>query len=236
MVEDLKKTILLSGIVALVVIFIMLSLKPSASNSLKTLELVEDDDIKEKISIVLENTKVLRRANYKNESISKEDILNLTLENLTKEDAKIIKIQPLKIYCEVTPQVRFTSSTECNIIVINNELFKKTIIELLDIEKDIELNNYKYKGLDCQNDGKKYYCLVSDYQETKKMHSFIEKIEKNENEYYVYEYNIELEKDEEEKIILLDEEYIKEHGIKYKHTFKETEEQFRLIESTIYID
>ena len=91
----------------------------------------------------------------------------------TEADTAFKTIAHKKSLCEVTGKILFTSTSNCNIKIINNDYFTKLIKNDFNVDVEVKFDTFTYKGHYCKNDGKRYYCLLSKYTETKKNLSFI---------------------------------------------------------------
>lgn len=202
---------------------------------------------------ILLNGDDLRKAYLSNETISDQEILQYILVNLDKNDYKMKVVIPEKIMCNVTGDIFFISDNVCKVEVISNDKVREYEKKIFGIDRELKYDEINYHGLNCKNNGQKYYCLVNDYVDTYKTYSLVDKAYVNNDEIYLYEYYL--------KINLLDStdcnkyynktycdnylteqapeivsDIVKKDGVYYKHTFKKNEfNLYSLIKSEIVV-
>ena len=155
-----------------------------------------------------------------------------------------------KSLCEVTGKILFTSTSNCNIKIINNDYFTKLIKNDFNIDVEVKFDTFTYKGHYCKNDGKRYYCLLSKYTETKKNLSFIYEAYEEGDTLVVKEYylNVDLnnkdlcnlylnpeycEKKNVNEPIVVPDEIIINNGVLYQHVFKKIDDKYYYLQSFI---
>ena len=189
-------------------------------------------------------------ASFSSDRIDEEFVIHYTIDNLAKEDYSTKVVEHKKSLCEVTGKILFTSTSDCNIRIIKNDVFSNKVKN--DFHKEIELSypNFNYKGYFCKNDGKRYYCLMSKYQETIKNFSVLKEAYEEDDKIIIYEYYLFVDlndkdscylylnkdycdkKNVNEEIIILDD-IIKDNGILYRHEFVREEEQYYYLQSFV---
>lgn len=250
--STLKNTSILSFI--LLCLFFVIAFATTSISNANTDDLVElsknDADYKI-VSEKLNKIEYFRNANINTDSFDNLEYLKFIFDNLDKKDYKTKKYTPTKIICEVNKNVTFVSGKSCNVLVISNKKIDEYKNILFKYEKDLEYVDFEYKGYECQNDGKSYYCLIKKYTEKEeyKGYSLIDKVYKTNNKIIVYEYYLAYENEYEDCIKYYSESYcvddfegelpkieenkIREYGVYFRHEFIKEEDNIYLDESFI---
>ena len=140
----------------------------SNSSDLQDLDKISKTESVSEIAINnLDKLNFFRNADLSVESVTNEDMMKFIFKNLQKDDYKIKNVDPLKIVGQVTDSVSFISSNTCNVLVINNDKLNGYKDLLFKYEKDLAFDDFSFEKYECKNDGKKYYCLIVDYDEKK---------------------------------------------------------------------
>ena len=201
---------------------------------------------------LLNKLEVFRTSYVDKDSIDNLDMIKFIFENLDKKDYKIKNIQPVKIDCRVNSKIRFTKGGTCKVMVVKNSKIEEYRDLLFKYDKEFEFVNFKYKGLECKNDDKSYYCLMNDYKEDKKEYkgySLIDSSYRSDNKVIIYEYyltdymdyescvkyygELYCTEDYDGELPLLDNKIIKKYGVYYRHEFIKEEDKLYLDKSFI---
>ncbi len=192
----------------------------------------------------------LRKASLVSVDLTSNEIIHFTIDNLTKDDYKIKKVEHDKIVCQVTETIKFTSDKDCKIRVINNDVFMKYQKKYFNTQNELEYSDFEYHGYDCKNSGSKYYCLVSSYTDTKLGYSLYDSAFKNDGLVTIREYYLQVDINDktrctnyfgdeycsdyvDKKKPSLSEKTIKEDGVLYEHVFAKSENSYYLVSSSI---
>lgn len=254
--KDVLKTITVTGIliiVSLLVVIIFSKVKYNVEKILSRTDLELNDP-----TVVILKDRIfnndLRKAKLIPSELSDEELITFTLSKLDKNDYIEKSIKPVKISCQVTDEIFFTSGKTCNIIIINNSVFKDYNKKYFDIERDMEYPNVEYEGYNCKNDGKRYYCLVKDYKKKYVSYSTLKDAYETKDEVVIREYYLKIELTNNQRCLsyfsqdicngnnnsnisyYIDDEIIKRDGVLYEHTFKRKDNSFYLEESIISSD
>ena len=224
----------------------------SNSSDLQDLDKISKTESVSEIAIKnLENLNFFRNADLSVDSVSDMDMMKFIFKNLQKDDYKIKDIEPLKIVCQVTDSISFISSNTCKVLVINNDKLNEYKHLLFKYDKDLVYDDFSFEKYECKNDGKKYYCLIVDYDEKKnyKEYSAIDSVYENKNrvviyEYYLfYRYNYEscvkyyeelyCTEDFEGELPKLEDDIIKKYGVYYRHEFIKDNDKLYLEKSYV---
>lgn len=190
----------------------------------------------EKAVMALDKLKELeyfRNSYVDNETVSNLDMIHYIFDNLRDGDYEIRRIQPLKIVCQVTDKVSFTSDQVCRVLVVDNKKLNEYKDILFNYYKEIEYVNFDYKGYNCVNDNDNYYCLIEDYEDTLEYqdYSLVDNVYSDGNKVILYEYYLiyrdsecnkyysELYCGPDSETPKMDEDIIKKYGVYYRHEF-----------------
>lgn len=237
--KDIVKTLIVSLIVlvALGISFVLVCNVEQGIELLTRTELpLSDPDVK-LLYQRIENNSDLRRASLDVNELKNVEILELVIDNLTKDDYKKKTIEAEKIDCEVTKKITFTTETgKCKIRIIDNDVFHKYLKKNFNIERDIEFNSINYYGYNCKNSGKKYYCMYDSYKNYVRGYSVFDKAYKTKDSIVINEYYLHVDVSDGNRCTLyFDEQYcadykemdrkdiakdtIKRDGVLYEHVF-----------------
>lgn len=251
--KDVAKTSILVGVLLVIflLVFIILGHLKHEVELLARTELSNNDPIVSILYKRVQNRTDLRRAYLVNTNLTSEDIIKFVLDHIEQEDYKKKTVTPTKITCQVTSTVDFTTNDEnCLIAVIDNDTIMEYQKKYFHVENELTFDDIKYHGLYCKNSGKKYYCLIGDYQETVLGYSVLDKAYEEKNRVILYEYYLQVDLNDTERCILyfgqdycanykkeerpyLDEKTILEDGVLYGHVFQKDEETYYLEKSFI---
>lgn len=239
----MKKKLLITGFIVGIVLLatgIAFFLFTNADDKFSLEENYEELDIQseqvQNLTNMLTDSNDLRKAYLDVKELSNDEILKHILISLKKDDYKVVNITPVKIMCYVTDGISFVSDSKCKIWVINNSKIMAYQKKLFNTDKKLSYDEINYQGMHCKNNGKKYYCHITKYTPSDKNFSIIDKVSKNKDEIYIYEYylNVNLENINKckqfypEKLCAnytkvklsdLTDDVIKDKGVYYKHTF-----------------
>lgn len=173
---DLKKTIFVCLSIIVFLGIISIASNVFASNSSRNENYVKLSITDPDVTILydkIEKVSELRKASYDSGLASNEDIIKTSIMSLTTEDYVTKTIKPNKIICQVTNSISFVSSKKCKVKIINNDTIMSYQRKIFNTEKVLEYIDLKINGLNCKNNGKKYYCLVNDYNDNRKNYTVI---------------------------------------------------------------
>lgn len=253
-------TLVGTGVLSLVLLCLFFVISFNITNSLN-----DDDEKLIKLSNkeadvilateLLEKFEVFRSSYVDKDNIDNLDMIKFIFDNLNKKDYKIKKIESIKIDCRVNDKIRFTQGGICKVLVVSNKTINGYRDLVFKYDKELELLNFKYKGLECKNDNKNYYCLVNNYKETKqeyKGYSLIDSAYKSDDRIIIYEYyltdyqtyescskyygEVYCTDDYEGNLPSLDDSVIKKYGVYYRHEFVKEEDKLYLDKSFIVND
>ena len=251
--KDIIKTLIVSLIilVSLGVCFLLVSNVEQGIELLTRTELpLSDPDVK-LLYRQIENNSDLRMAELDVNELKNSEILELVIDNLTKDDYTKKTVKAEKIDCEVTKKITFTTDTgKCKIRIINNDVFHKYLKKTFNVEKDIEFNSINYHGYNCKNSGKKYYCMYESYKNYVRGYSAFDKAYKTKDTIVISEYYLHVDVSNGERCSLyFDEQYcadykemdrkdisedtIKRDGVLYEHVFKLVDGKYYLQKSYV---
>lgn len=252
--KDIKKTAVLVGTIILVAMIVLLIV----NNAKYGVELLTRTKLSANDPTVviafdkLDKMTYLRTAQFKNENISSIDIIQFVLDNMEEDDYTVKKVKPVKIMCEITETIHFQTEEkkDCNLRIIKNSTFADIEQKYFNTRTVTEFPEIRYHGYYCKNDGTKYYCLVSSYNESILDYSLFADAYQEKDKAVLYEYYLRIDLNDEKRCNkYLDEEYcsdyvnkekpeiddeiIKKDGVLYEHVFKETENNYYLEQSHI---
>ena len=191
----------------------------------------------------------LRKPNIVNNQLSSDEIIKFVIDNIEEADYKDKKVKAEKITCYVANGVLFTTNTgSCSIRIISNETFMKYQKKFFNTEIPLEFVDIKYHGLKCENSGNNYYCLKYPYYETLLGYSVYNRAYKDSEHIYIQEYYLNIDLEDKDKCIsffneeycnnytkmerpVLDEDFIKAHGVLFEHVFTQVEDNYYLEKS-----
>lgn len=223
----------------------------SNANSEDLVLLKETDEDYKIVTEKIKDVEYFRNADINKSTVTNLEYLQFIFDNLNEKDYKIKKYTPTKIICEVNSSVKFVSGNSCKVLTIKNSKIDEYKNILFKWDKDIEYVDFEYKGYECQNDGKSYYCLIKKYTEKEeyKGYSLIDKVYKTDNKIIVYEYYLSYEGKYEECIKYYKESYctedydgelpeiseknIRNYGAYFRHEFIKEDENIYLDKSFI---
>lgn len=251
--KDIKKTAIIIGVTCITALVALLIV----NNAQYGVELLTKTSLsKNDPTIIIALDKLnkltnLRTANFKPSNMSSEEVIEFAIDNLESNEYNIKKITPKKIICEVTDTIHFqTEESQCTIKVIKNSAIKNLEETFFNNSTVSEYPEIEYHGHHCKNDGTKYYCLISDYQNSILEYSLFDSAYQEKDKVVIREYYLRIDsKDNARCKKYLDKEYcdsanskdkpelneetIKKDGVLYEHIFKETDSSYYLEESRI---
>lgn len=250
--RDIFKTFI-SVIVVMLILCIVFFIVGNAKYGIELLTTTNLDIKDPTVKILydrIENNTDLRKANMVSADLTSNEIIHLVIDNITKEDYKIKKVEHEKIICQVTSTIKFTSNSDCKIRVIDNDVFMKYQKKHFNTENEVVFDDFYYHGYDCKNNGEKYYCMVSSYNNTLFGYSAFDSAFKNDNKVTIKEYYLQVDlKNNKRCSSYFGEEYcndyknkekpslsektIKSDGVLYEHVFVKKDDSYYLERSTI---
>lgn len=249
--DFIKTTIcVLIVMIVLVVVFFIVGNAKYGIELLTTKQLdFKDPTVKVLYDRVKDKTD-LRKASLVTNEMSSKEIIEYVLDNLTKDDYSSKTVKPEKIICEVTKTIHFTSSKDCKIVVIKNEVFNKYQKKLFNTELELSFDDIKYHGYDCKNNGEKYYCMKYDYKNTVLGYSSYDSAYEINDKVYIREYYLQVDlKNNDRCVNYFSEDYCKDYskkdkptlsdktikndGVLYEHVFVKNDQSFYLESSNI---
>ncbi len=192
----------------------------------------------------------LRKAHLVSSDLTSDEIIYFVIDNITKDDYKIKKVQHDKIVCQVTETIKFTSDKDCKIRVIDNDVFMKYQEKYFNTHNELEFKDFNYHGYNCKNSGSKYYCFVSSYTDTILGYSAYDSAFENGGMITIREYYLQVDIDNKDRCTnyfgedycndfedkdkpSLSQEVIKEDGVLYEHVFTKSGNSFYLVSSSL---
>lgn len=250
------RDVIKTGIVVIAVLFIMCFVFFIVGNAKYGIELLTTTKLDEKdptVQILYERIKDstdLRKAKLVSADLTSDELIRLVIDNITEDDYKIKKVEHEKIICQVTSTIKFTSSSDCKIRVIDNDVFMKYQKQYFNTENEILFDDFNYHGYECKNSGEKYYCMVSKYTNTVFGYSVFDSATKNNDVVTIREYYLQIDLKKTGRCInYFGEEYcndyagkdkpsladktIIEDGVLYEHVFVKKGESYYLESSSI---
>ena len=250
--KTILKTIVLIILIVAAIIFSLKMYNKSHTKNEENIkeELDNNSEIVKNLMNKVYSSKYYRDAKFSKNRIDDRFVLEYTIDNLTDKDYQKKVVEHKKSLCEVTNRILFTSTSDCTIRIIKNEVFKNKIQKDFNIEKDIKYVEFKYKGYYCKNDGKKYYCFMSNYKENIKNFSSIKEAYKEDNKIIIYEYYFFIDLNDKDTCylylnkdycdkkdikqeIVIDEDVIINNGVLYRHEFEQTEDNYYFLQNYI---
>lgn len=252
--KDVTKTGALVGIVLLlliIIIFIIGNIKYGAQLLTRT-TIVENDPTIKILSEQIENLNVLRKASLVNSDLSSDEIIKYVISNITEEEYTSKSIKLKKTVCEVTDKILFSvnENTKCQIMIINNDTFDEYQKRFFGVENKVSFDDFKYHGLNCKNDGTKYYCLVGDYENTVLDYSTFKSAYSEKDKIVIQDYYLRVNLEDKNRCLKyfdndycenyntmdkpeLDKEIIENDGVLYEYVFKDNGDNYYLEKSFI---
>ena len=251
--KDVIKTIVLTSIIIIVgiITFFIITRVEKGIESLSRTELpLRDPDVTLLYDKIANNTN-LRKASMNVQDLSNKEIIELVIDNISKKDYEKKTIKAEKIVCQVTKTIAFTTEDKkCNIRIISNDVFNKYIKNNYNLTKDIEFNDFDYNGYNCQNNGKKYYCMYTPHKKYVYGYSEFANAYKEDDTIIINEYYLQVDVTNGTRCnTYFDEEYcsdykdkekhdinsktIKKDGVIYEHVFKQIDGKYYLQKSYV---
>lgn len=245
--KDLLKTGL-SVVIVMLVLCLTFFIVGNAKYSIELLTITKLDFKDPTVKILydkIKNSTDLRTAHLVAADLSSDEIIHLVIDNIHEDDYKVKKIEHEKIICQVTDTIKFTSSEDCKVRIIDNSLFMDYQKKYFNTEIPIEFNDFNYHGYECKNNGDSYFCMVYPYNETIMGYSLFDSAFKNNDKVTIREYYLQVDYKmtnrcskyfgEEfcndytgkEKPTLSDKT-IKEDGVLYEHVFVKSNDKYYL--------
>ena len=188
---DLKKTIIVCLCIVVFLGMISIASNVFASNSSSNENYVKLSITDPDVTILydkIEKVSELRKASYDSSLASNEDIIKTSIMSLNDEDFETKTVKPNKIICQVTNSISFVSSKKCKIKIINNDTIMTYQRKIFNTEKELEYIDLEINGLDCKNNGKKYYCLINEYNDNRKNYTVIKDAYKDGEDIIIRDY------------------------------------------------
>ncbi len=250
------KTVLKTIVLCVVVVFaLFLSIKiHNSTNALTTensrLELAPNDPTVQLLMNRVNSSDIFRSAGFSTSNLKEDDVIAYVFDNLTKDDYSTKKVEHKKSLCEVTGKILFTSTSDCNVKIISNDVFTSKIKNDFNVDFELSKKTFDYHGHFCKNDGKKYYCLLSKYTYMIKHFSVVKEAYEEDNKLVIKEYyffvdlndrdtcNLYLNVDYCEKKnvneeVVVDEDIIKNNGVLYQHEFEHVDDNYYYLQSFV---
>lgn len=250
------RDILKTGLSVVVVMFILCFVYFIVGNAKYGIELLTTTNLDFKDPIVkvlydrIENSINLRTAKLVAKDLTSDEIIHLVIDNLNEEDYKVKKVEHEKIICQVTDTIKFVSSEDCKVRIIENSLFMDYQKKYFNTEIELEFKDFNYHGYECKNNGEKYYCMVYPYNKTIVGYSSFESAFKNNDKVTIREYYLQVDYKENGRCTKyfgedfcndyagkekpsLSKKTIIEDGVLYEHVFVKQGETFYLETSHI---
>ena len=199
----------------------------------------------------VQNNTFLRKADLDTTSLSNEEIIEYVFDNLTKDDYKVKRYEATKIYCCITYNIEFTTERDsCDITIINNSKFMEYQKDVFNTERELSFNDINYKGYNCKNDGSKYYCVYTKYNDPIVGYSVFKDAYEDKEGVVIHEYYLSINLSKTDRCLNyfnneycsnyanserppIDEEVIKRDGVLYEHLFVKDEDNYYLKRSFI---
>ena len=153
--KDVLKTVILTGILIIICVLVFVVFGKVKYNVVKMLS---------RNDLTLNDPTVLILKDRIYDELSDEELVTFTLSRLEQKDYSMLKVEPVKINCQVTDKIFFTSGSTCNVMVFSNNVVNEYVKKYFNLDKDMSYPAIQYEGYTCKNDGTKYFCLVKDYR------------------------------------------------------------------------
>lgn len=240
MKRDAIKTIIVTFVILIslgIAFLIVANIEQGIEMLTRTDAPLSDPDVKLMYESIEDNI-YLRRASLDVNDLTDKEIIELVMDNLTKDDYTKKTVEAEKIVCQVTKKISFnTEEKKCTIRVIENKVFTDYIKNKYNLDKEIDFNDFEYHGYTCKNSGKKYYCMYDKYNEPIRGYSVFDKAYKLKDTLVISEYYVQVDMSDGDRCLTyFDEEYcanykdmdrkdiddktIKKDGVLYEHIFK----------------
>ena len=135
-------------------------------------------------------------------------------------------------------------------IEIKNDTISKYQKKIFNVDTELVFDDFNQYGLNCKNNGEKYYCLIGSYTDTLLGYSVFDSAYEYQDKITVVEYYLQIDLSDKERCLkFFNEEYctnykemdkpslsdktIKENGVLYKHVFYKEEDKYYLENSFI---
>lgn len=251
--KDILKTIVLTGILVIIclIVFVVLGKVRYSVEMLSRTELDLTDPTVTILKDRITSNDYLRKAKMIPSELSDEELIEFTLNNLNNSDYTTMQVEPVKINCQVTDKIFFTSGSTCNLKVIDNSKFNEYIKKYFNIERELSYPVIQYRGYTCKNDGSKYYCLIKDYKKDFVSYSVLKDAYETKDKVVIREYYLKIDLTNNQRCLSyfsqascvagnaailpyhIDDEIIKRDGVLYQHVFARNDNSFYLVESSI---
>ena len=214
------------------------------------LEIAPNDPVVQLLMNQIYSSQIYRGAGFSVDSLDEETVMHYGIDKLTKNDYVQKTVTHKKSLCEVTGKILFTSNHNCNIRIIDNSYFTNLIKKDFNVELDLKYETFDYAGYFCKNDGRKYYCFLSDYHNKFKNFSVIDTAYEEGNKLIIYEYYLYVDfnnadlcnlylnaeycakKNPYAEIEIADDVVIN-NGVLYRHEFVKEEDNYYYLQSFI---
>ncbi len=206
------------------------------------------------IGILMERVEAnnsLRRAKLVNTDLTSDEIIKFTLDNLTENDYTKTVVEAIKVVCTVNDRVKFNNNSEnCSLIVIDNSIFMNYQKKYFNTEIELQYDEIKYHGYHCKNDGNKYYCLTSNFNNNILDYSSFESAYEEKDRIILRGYYLRIDASNKDKCLhyfndnycnnykteskpTISKDIIENDGVLYEHIFKKNEISYYLESSYI---
>lgn len=250
------KDVIKTGITVLVVLLILVIVFFIVGNAKYGIEILNTTnlDLKDPTTKLLyeriKDTTNFRKADMKVSSLKSDELIPYIIINLSEDDYSTKTVEPEKIVCEVTSTIKFTSSKKCKVKVIKNDTIIKYQKELFNLDSELEFEDFEEYGLNCKNNGEKYYCLIGSYTDNLLGYSVFDSAYEYQDKITIVEYYLQIDLTDNERCLKffneeyctnykemekpsLSDEMIKENGVLYKHVFYKEGDKYYLENSFI---
>jgi len=251
--RDFVKTIVVTGVILLcmLIAFLIVSNVEQGIELLTRTELSKNEPDVELFYKRIQNNHDLRKASMNVSDLTDSELIELVIDNLTKDDYSKKTIEAEKIVCEVTKKVHFnTEGKNCNIRIIKTSVFNNYIKANFNLEREMTFNDFNYKGYNCKLDGKKYYCMYSSVKDYVQGYSEFVSAYKTKDSLVISEYYLQIDLSDGNRCnTYFDEQYcadykemdrkdidskiIKRDGVLYEHVFSLFEDKYYLQKSYV---
>lgn len=256
MMRDFIKTGILVMFILLifVIVFIILGHLKHEVSLLSRTELASNDPTVRVLYNRVKNKTDLRKAHLINENLTSDEIIKFVLDNIEQDDYEKKSYEAKKITCQVTKTIDFnTSDSKCNVAIIDNDVFMDYQMKFFNTTNELVFDDFEYKGLTCKNSGKKYYCLIEDFQDKVLGYSSLDKVYEQNDQVVLYEYYLQIDVSDNDRCLkyfdneyctnfdsekrpYIDESIITKDGVLYAHIFKKNNDNYYLEQSFVVGD
>lgn len=250
--KDLVKTGIVLGIVFFIILiyFLIIGNVENGVNFFTRTNLTKEDAKVVPLFERINGNNSLRKAKLVNEDLTSDDVVFYVFDHLKEDDYKVKKYEAEKIVCRVTDTISFnTESKNCNVLIIDHQVFYDYQEELYNIDTNIEFKDIVYHGYNCKTDKNKYYCIKNKYNDEIVGYSAFKEAYEEKNMIVLYEFYLRIDLNDEEMCLkYFDSEYCQEqdkekkdlnddviinNGVLYRHVFKKNDDSYYLEESAI---